>query len=133
MENGIKENGIKENGKPLSEKNNSTSYLDKVSRKMCPQLEHFVMLSSESNNDVEEICEQRKQDNLPALIMRWDVIGDIENVEDREKLKSETTFCIKIHSSFTIFDGNYFHLVCRRIQGAIRILYGYFGIFYDET
>jgi len=58
-----------------------TFNLDKVSRRLCPQLDHFVAFSSVTsgrgwngqvpyglgNSAMERICEARKADGLPAV------------------------------------------------------------------
>lgn len=69
----------------------STALLDTVSRKLCPQLEHFVVFSSVScgrgnvgqsnyglsNSIMERICEERRAEGLPALAIQWGAIGDV--------------------------------------------------------
>lgn len=76
----------------------STKYLDEVSRKMCPYLEHFVVFSSVScgrgnggqtnyglsNSITEKIIERRRVENLPGKVIQWGPISDVgmlENVE----------------------------------------------------
>jgi fatty acid synthase, animal type len=69
----------------------TTALLDTVSRKLCPQLEHFVIFSSVScgrgnagqtnyglsNSVMERICEDRRADGLPALAIQWGAVGDV--------------------------------------------------------
>lgn len=69
----------------------TTALLDTVSRKLCPQLEHFVVFSSVScgrgnvgqtnyglsNSIMERICEERRAEGLPALAVQWGAIGDV--------------------------------------------------------
>lgn len=70
---------------------NATRNLDTVSRKLCPELEHFVVFSSIScgrgsigqcnygwaNSAMERIVEQRQEDGLPGLAIQWGPIGDV--------------------------------------------------------
>jgi len=69
----------------------TTALLDTVSRKLCPQLEHFVVFSSVScgrgnagqtnyglsNSVMERICEERRAEGLPALAVQWGAIADV--------------------------------------------------------
>ncbi|GIY14144.1 fatty acid synthase [Caerostris darwini] len=53
--------------------------LDRLSRELCPLLEHFVCFSSVpvspcdayANSVVERICAHRKKDGLPGLVVQW--------------------------------------------------------------
>ncbi|XP_075436103.1 fatty acid synthase isoform X2 [Ascaphus truei] len=72
-------------------KYDGTLHLDRVSRRTCPQLDHFVVFSSMScgrgnagqsnygfaNSTMERICEKRRQDHLPGLAVQWGAIGDV--------------------------------------------------------
>jgi fatty acid synthase len=74
----------------------STLALDKASRQLCPQLEHFVIFSSVScgrgnagqanyglaNSAMERICEIRQGEGLPGLAIQWGAIGDVGVVQD---------------------------------------------------
>ncbi|KAM4525063.1 fatty acid synthase isoform 2-T2 [Odontesthes bonariensis] len=65
--------------------------LDKVTRKLCPDLSYFVAFSSVScgrgnagqsnygyaNSAMERVCEKRCYDNLPGLAVQWGAIGDV--------------------------------------------------------
>lgn len=65
--------------------------LDRVTRKLCPNLELFVAFSSVScgkgnagqanygyaNSVMERICEQRRRDGLHGLAIQWGAIGDV--------------------------------------------------------
>ena len=69
----------------------ATINLDNLSRKMCPQLEYFVVFSSVScgfgnmgqtnygmaNSVMERICEKRKSENLPATAIQWGPMADV--------------------------------------------------------
>ncbi|KAK0159820.1 hypothetical protein PV327_010892 [Microctonus hyperodae] len=69
----------------------SSKVLDELSRKLCPQLRHFVMFSSlsssqgtagqinygMSNSVMERICEKRIAEGFPALAIQWGPIGDV--------------------------------------------------------
>ncbi|XP_072934221.1 fatty acid synthase [Epargyreus clarus] len=77
----------------------ATMHLDKLSRKMCPQLKNFVIFSSVScgrgnagqtnygwsNSVMERICEWRKQLGLPALAVQWGAIADVGLVADMQE------------------------------------------------
>lgn len=67
-----------------------TSYLDELSRKLCPELEHFVVYSSVAclgapgqsnyamaNSAIERICELRRADQLPALAIELGPVGNV--------------------------------------------------------
>ncbi|CAN8002218.1 unnamed protein product [Ixodes hexagonus] len=68
-----------------------TLNLDRVSRQLCPQLDHFVTFSSVScgrgnagqtnygyaNSVMERVCERRVADGLPGLAIQWGAIGDV--------------------------------------------------------
>ncbi|CAI6345632.1 unnamed protein product [Macrosiphum euphorbiae] len=68
-----------------------TKNLDTVTRKSCPELDHFVVFSSVScgrgnagqtnygfaNSVMERICEARKESGLPGLAIQWGAIGDV--------------------------------------------------------
>ncbi|XP_065221985.1 fatty acid synthase-like isoform X2 [Planococcus citri] len=74
----------------------ATIHLDKLSRKMCPKLAHFVVFSSFAcgrgnihqtnygfaNSVMERICEARKADNLHALAVQWGAVGEVGIVAD---------------------------------------------------
>lgn len=76
----------------------STRNLDKLSRKMCPKLRHFVVFSSVScgrgnagqtsygmsNSVMERICERRAAEGLPALAIQWGAVGDVGLVADMQ-------------------------------------------------
>ena len=68
-----------------------TINLDKVTRELCPQIEHFVAFSSVScgrgnagqtnygfaNSVMERVCEARKKDGLSGTAVQWGAIGDV--------------------------------------------------------
>ncbi|XP_078483822.1 fatty acid synthase-like [Ciona intestinalis] len=70
---------------------NGVQNLDRYSRNLCPNLEHFVVFSSVSsargnvgqtnygyaNSFMERICEMRERDGFPALAIQWGAIGDV--------------------------------------------------------
>ncbi|XP_047465414.1 LOW QUALITY PROTEIN: fatty acid synthase [Mugil cephalus] len=72
-------------------KYDGTINLDKVTRKLCPDLSYFVAFSSVScgrgnagqsnygyaNSSMERVCEKRRYDGLPGLAVRWGAIGDV--------------------------------------------------------
>lgn len=73
-----------------------TLNLDQVTRKLCPELDHFVVFSSVScgrgnagqsnyglaNSTMERICEQRQKAGFPSLAIQWGAIGDVGVVQD---------------------------------------------------
>lgn len=75
----------------LAPKAAATRHLDELSRKMCPNLEHFVVFSSVAcglgnagqtnygmaNAMMERIIEQRLHDELPGKAIQWGAIGDV--------------------------------------------------------
>ena len=68
-----------------------TVNLDKVTRELCPELEHFVTFSSVScgrgnagqtnygfaNSVMERVCEARRKDGLSGTAIQWGAIGDV--------------------------------------------------------
>eukprot|EP00064_Thunnus_orientalis_P003928 superscaffoldBa00000342_g3939 len=72
-------------------KYDGTIHLDKVTRKLCPDLSYFVAFSSVScgrgnagqsnygfaNSAMERVCEKRHYDGLPGLAVQWGAIGDV--------------------------------------------------------
>ena len=88
----------------IAPKAEATRHLDRVSRKLCPKLQHFVIFSSVScgrgltgetnygmgNSVVERICELRHKEGLPALAVQWGAVGDVglvaEMQEDHQEL-----------------------------------------------
>lgn len=65
--------------------------MDTLSRKFCPKLDHFVVFSSlasgrgnigqsnygMANSALENLCEKRKRENLPALAVQFGPIGEV--------------------------------------------------------
>ncbi|CAN9508637.1 unnamed protein product [Ophioblennius macclurei] len=70
--------------------------LDRVTRRLCPDLRYFVAFSSVScgrgnagqsnygyaNSAMERVCERRHRDKLPALAVQWGAIGDVGVVSE---------------------------------------------------
>jgi fatty acid synthase len=79
----------------------ATKHLDKISRKLCPQLKYFVVFSSVScgrgnagqsnygmaNSVMERIMEQRYKDGLPAKAVQWGAVGEVGIVADMQEDK----------------------------------------------
>ncbi|XP_071578880.1 fatty acid synthase-like isoform X1 [Temnothorax nylanderi] len=77
----------------------ATQILDKHSRKICPQLRHFVVFSSVScgrgnagqtnygmaNSIMERVCEKRAEEGLPGLAIQWGAVGDVGLVADMQE------------------------------------------------
>ncbi|KAL6256231.1 hypothetical protein P5V15_012347 [Pogonomyrmex californicus] len=84
----------------------ATQMLDKLSRKICPKLRHFVVFSSVNcgrgnaeqtnygmaNSSMERICERRMQEGLPGLAIQWGSICDVGYVADVQKDNSKELF-----------------------------------------
>ena len=76
---------------------NVTLNMDEISRKMCQNLDFFVVFSSVAsgrgnagqtnysfaNSVMERICEKRRNDGLPGLAIQWGAIGDVGVVAER--------------------------------------------------
>nr|XP_050845903.1 fatty acid synthase-like [Vespula vulgaris] len=83
----------------------ATRYLDEWTRKLCPDLRHFVVFSSVScgrgnagqtnygmaNSIMERICEKRVEEHLPGLAIQWGAIGDVGLVADMQNDDKELT------------------------------------------
>ncbi|KYM97697.1 Fatty acid synthase [Cyphomyrmex costatus] len=81
----------------------ATQILDKLSRKICHNLRHFVVFSSVScgkgnagqtnygmaNSIMERICEKRSEEGLPGLAIQWGAIGDVGLVADMQENDKE--------------------------------------------
>jgi fatty acid synthase, animal type len=79
----------------------ATKFLDEVSRKMCPNLQYFVVFSSVScgrgnagqtnygmaNSVMERIVEQRNAQGLPAKAIQWGAVGEVGLVADMQEDK----------------------------------------------
>jgi fatty acid synthase, animal type len=80
----------------MAPKADATMYLDELTRKLCPELQYFVVFSSVScgrgnagqsnygmaNSVMERIMEQRHQDGLPAKAIQWGAVGEVGLVAD---------------------------------------------------
>ncbi|XP_011875292.1 PREDICTED: fatty acid synthase-like isoform X1 [Vollenhovia emeryi] len=81
----------------------ATQALDKLSRKICPTLRHFVVFSSVScgrgnagqtnygmaNSIMERVCEKRVEEGLPGLAIQWGAVGDVGLVADMQEDNKE--------------------------------------------
>ncbi|CAO1403431.1 unnamed protein product [Diamesa serratosioi] len=79
----------------------ATKHLDKLSRKLCPYLQYFVVFSSVScgrgnagqsnygmaNSVMERVMEQRHKDGLPAKAIQWGAVGEVGLVADMQEDK----------------------------------------------
>ncbi|XP_072382070.1 fatty acid synthase-like [Diabrotica undecimpunctata] len=104
----------------------SSKNMDVLTRKMCQQLDHFVMFSSVvatrgvmgqtnygyANSALERLCEQRKRDNLPGLAIEWGPVADV-GVLMTEKFNTKSfgnllhqkpESCYKLLEQFMILD-----------------------------
>ncbi|XP_025268427.1 fatty acid synthase-like [Camponotus floridanus] len=111
---------------PFRAKAWTTMNLDQLSRKICPQLRHFVVFSSVScgrgnagqtnygmaNSIMERICEKRVQEGLHGLAIQWGAIGDVGLVADMQDddkemiiggtLQQKITSCIEKLEEFLL-------------------------------
>ena len=79
----------------------ATKFLDEISRKLCPDLQYFVVFSSVScgrgnagqsnygmaNSVMERIMEQRHSLGLPAKAIQWGAVGEVGLVADMQEDK----------------------------------------------
>ncbi|XP_071581800.1 fatty acid synthase-like [Temnothorax nylanderi] len=80
-----------------------TKKMDELSRKICLQLQHFVVFSSVScgrgnagqtnygmaNSVMERICERRMEEGLHGLAIQWGAVGDVGLVADMQEENKE--------------------------------------------
>lgn len=90
----------------LKPKTLSTMHLDEVSRRMCPQLDHFVVFSSISsgygnagqtnygfaNSATERIIEKRRLDGLAGKAIQWGPVDDVGMLKKSFEGKELTQF-----------------------------------------
>ncbi|XP_076761887.1 fatty acid synthase-like [Xylocopa sonorina] len=99
-----------------------TKQLDELSRKICPNLRHFIVFSSLScgrgtagqgnyglgNAVMERICERRVEKGLPGMAIQWGAVGDVglaaEMSEDNKELVIGGTLPQKISSCLEELD-----------------------------
>lgn len=79
----------------------ATKWFDEVSRKLCPNLKHFVVFSSVScgrgnagqsnygmaNSIMERIVEKRMEEGLPGKAIQWGAVGEVGLVADMQEDK----------------------------------------------
>ncbi|XP_044001648.1 fatty acid synthase-like [Aphidius gifuensis] len=101
----------------------STINLDKLTRIICPTLRYFVVFSSVAcgkgnegqtnygmaNSIMERICEIRKKEGFPALVIQWAAIGDAGIVarmqkKSKKELEIGGTIQQKIYSCLQLLD-----------------------------
>ncbi|KAL6436160.1 hypothetical protein ACFW04_005722 [Cataglyphis niger] len=84
---------------PFKAKAWATKNLDRLSRKICLELRHFVVFSSVScgrgnagqsnygmaNSVMERICERRVQEGLHGLAVQWGAVGDVGLVAEMQE------------------------------------------------
>lgn len=89
----------------LGPKAEATKYLDEISRKLCPDLKHFVVFSSVScgrgnagqsnygmaNSIMERTMEQRAKLGLPAKVIQWGAVGDVGLLASLQERNMEMT------------------------------------------
>jgi fatty acid synthase len=85
----------------------TTQTLDKLSRKICLKLRHFVVFSSivcgrgnagqtnygMANSIMERVCEKRAKEGLPGLAIQWGAIGDVGFVVNMQEDNKELVIC----------------------------------------
>lgn len=68
----------------------STTFLDELTRKLCPFLQYFVIFSNGqncygmSNSNIENIMKQRHKEGLPSKIIQWNAVDEDEDNKDKE-------------------------------------------------
>ncbi|XP_045465555.1 fatty acid synthase-like [Harmonia axyridis] len=100
----------------------ATKILDEVTRKRCPGLRDFVVFSSVScgrgnagqtnygmaNSIMERICERRKKEGFPALVIQWGAVGDVglvaEMMEEQTEMEIGGTLQQRITSCLQVMD-----------------------------
>ncbi|XP_055640185.1 fatty acid synthase-like [Toxorhynchites rutilus septentrionalis] len=103
-------------------KANATTYLDDVSRQLCPNLRYFVVFSSVScgrgnagqsnygmaNSVMERIIEKRVADGLPGKAIQWGAVGEVGIVadlaEDKVDMEIGGTLQQRISSCLQVLD-----------------------------
>ncbi|XP_055905959.1 fatty acid synthase-like [Eupeodes corollae] len=106
----------------LGPKAMATKYLDELSRRMCPQLQHFLVFSSVScgrgnigqtnygmaNSIMERIVEDRVKNGLPGKAIQWGAVGEVGLVavmaEDKIDLEIGGTLQQRISSCLQELD-----------------------------
>jgi len=82
--------------------------LDKLSRRICYKLRHFVVFSSVvcgrgnagqtnygmANSIMERICEKRVREELPGLAIQWGIVGDVGFAADMQDNNSNKELII---------------------------------------
>ncbi|KYN04772.1 Fatty acid synthase [Cyphomyrmex costatus] len=95
----FKEQTVETFTESFQSKARATQMLDKLSRKICLNLRHFVVFSSVScgrgnvgqtnygmaNSIMERICEKRAEEGLPGLAIQWGAVGDVGLVADMQE------------------------------------------------
>lgn len=104
LRDGILKNQTEETfAESFQSKARATQILDKLSRKMCLKLRHFVVFSSVScgrgnagqtnygmaNSVMERVCEKRAEEGLPGLAIQWGAVGDVGLVADMQEDNKE--------------------------------------------
>ncbi|KAK4337166.1 hypothetical protein RND71_043482 [Anisodus tanguticus] len=112
---------------------NTTTYLDKLSRKLCPEIDYFVCFSSVAagignpgqsnygfaNSSMERICELRREEGLHGLAVQWGAIGDVGVVAEQfgndvnlgGTVPQRIPFCLEVLNKFICSE----HAVCSSI------------------
>ncbi len=85
----------------------ATLHFDKLSRQLCPHLEHFVVFSSVisycgnatqtayamANSAMEIICEKRKHRKFPALAVEWGPISEVGLLPEKLNFDKNVNLC----------------------------------------
>jgi len=88
---------------PFLSKARATQTLDKLSRKICLNLRHFIVFSSVfcgrgnagqtnygmANSIMERICEKRVKEGLPGLAIQWGAVNEVGFVADMQENNKE--------------------------------------------
>lgn len=119
----------------------ATKMLDELSRRLCPQLQQFVVFSSVScgrgnagqtnygmaNSMMERICERRVAKGLPGLAIQWGAIGEVGLVAEMQNnkelviggtLQQNVSSCLKKLENFLLQDRP---VVCSMVVAEKRV------------
>ncbi|KAJ8916588.1 hypothetical protein NQ315_000232 [Exocentrus adspersus] len=83
----------------LAVETETARHLDEVTRSECPDLEHFVFFSSTA---LEELCRNRKNQNLPALAVQWNTRKDEATTTTNKVVAEDVDSCLEALERFML-------------------------------